>query len=507
MAIAVVGWGAGLADQRRVRPDQARAAERRSIADLQALQKSTGVGGEIDVLVAGAAPSPTPRSCAGWSPTRARCSSTSATARSAAAAPPTLCPAFSLPDLFNDATNLTSAADRRRAAQHGAPVLLARRDRAPTAAARRSPSASSSCRWPSRTRCLQEMRAPAEPTRRRARRPRRPAGHRRGGQRRGVVAVAAAADARRRAGPRSRSAVRGLPALGAGARAPAADRPGHRLVGARALRPAHPAEPDVGDARARRSSRSPPSSACCCPSATGPSARAGWRRRDGARSGPTAPPGPPCSRPATTAIAGFAVLVVSDIRMLRDFGFVTVIDLTVALRGRDGRAPGGADARRAEAPAAAEARAARTGPARRRPRVTPQKPPPAPRLPAGASRYGWFVGVVAVPAHRLHLGEHACARAASPPRGLRRGSALPQFAAPTATGPVPDGDVNVARKAGQGDAGSRAACTVRGIGVAQPCDLVRDSPAARSRSSPTRGAQCTGEIDALARARGAPPRA
>jgi uncharacterized protein len=35
----------------------------------------------------------------------------------------------------------------------------------------------------------------------------------------------------------------------------------------------------------------------------------------------------------TTAIAGFAVLVVSDIRMLRDFGFVTVIDLTVALLG------------------------------------------------------------------------------------------------------------------------------------------------------------------------------
>ncbi|MEY2536035.1 MAG: uncharacterized protein QOF29_3945, partial [bacterium] len=35
----------------------------------------------------------------------------------------------------------------------------------------------------------------------------------------------------------------------------------------------------------------------------------------------------------TTAIAGFAVLIVSDIRMLRDFGFVTVIDLTVALAG------------------------------------------------------------------------------------------------------------------------------------------------------------------------------
>jgi predicted RND superfamily exporter protein len=34
-----------------------------------------------------------------------------------------------------------------------------------------------------------------------------------------------------------------------------------------------------------------------------------------------------------TAIAGFAVLVVSDLRMLRDFGFVTVIDLTVSLLG------------------------------------------------------------------------------------------------------------------------------------------------------------------------------
>jgi predicted RND superfamily exporter protein len=34
-----------------------------------------------------------------------------------------------------------------------------------------------------------------------------------------------------------------------------------------------------------------------------------------------------------TAIAGFAVLIASDVRMLRDFGFVTVIDLAVALLG------------------------------------------------------------------------------------------------------------------------------------------------------------------------------
>jgi predicted RND superfamily exporter protein len=35
----------------------------------------------------------------------------------------------------------------------------------------------------------------------------------------------------------------------------------------------------------------------------------------------------------TTAIAGFAVLAFSDVQMLRDFGLVTVVDLTVSLLG------------------------------------------------------------------------------------------------------------------------------------------------------------------------------
>ena len=34
-----------------------------------------------------------------------------------------------------------------------------------------------------------------------------------------------------------------------------------------------------------------------------------------------------------TAIAGFAALIATDIRMLRDFGLVTVLDLGVALVG------------------------------------------------------------------------------------------------------------------------------------------------------------------------------
>ena len=48
---------------------------------------------------------------------------------------------------------------------------------------------------------------------------------------------------------------------------------------------------------------------------------------------PTPAPAPPCSPPALTAIAGFAVLIASDIQMLRDFGLVTVIDLAAALLG------------------------------------------------------------------------------------------------------------------------------------------------------------------------------
>jgi predicted RND superfamily exporter protein len=43
--------------------------------------------------------------------------------------------------------------------------------------------------------------------------------------------------------------------------------------------------------------------------------------------------GPAVFASAVTVLAGFAVLIASDVSMLRDFGFVTVIDLGVALLG------------------------------------------------------------------------------------------------------------------------------------------------------------------------------
>ena len=47
----------------------------------------------------------------------------------------------------------------------------------------------------------------------------------------------------------------------------------------------------------------------------------------------TLAPGKAVLASGVTAIAGFAVLVFTDIRMLRDFGLVTVFDLAVALIG------------------------------------------------------------------------------------------------------------------------------------------------------------------------------
>jgi hypothetical protein len=60
--------------------------------------------------------------------------------------------------------------------------------------------------------------------------------------------------------------------------------------------------------------------------------RAGRASREALRAA-YARTGPAVAASAATAIGGFAVLVASDVQMLRDFGLVTVIDLAVALIG------------------------------------------------------------------------------------------------------------------------------------------------------------------------------
>jgi hypothetical protein len=127
---------------------------------------------------------------------------------------------------------------------------------------------------------------------------------------------------------------------------------------------------------------------------------------------------------------------------------------------------------------------------------------PAPRLPAGASRYGWFVGVVVVIVLAYislnTLGSHGVGS-----RGLKVGAKAPPFAAPLALGRV-DGDVNVARAPGQGAAGDRPACGVRGPGILNLCQLAEHGPFVLAFLA-TRGTRCTRELDRLQGLRGSHP--
>jgi hypothetical protein len=111
-------------------------------------------------------------------------------------------------------------------------------------------------------------------------------------------------------------------------------------------------------------------------------------------------------------------------------------------------------------------------------------------------RYGWFLALVAgaliVYVSINTLSSHHVGSA-----GLKVGSRLPPFAAPLALGGV-DGDVNVARKAGQGSAGDKPACSVRGPGILNSCQLAERGPFVIVFMA-TRGAQCTRELDAVQR--------
>jgi hypothetical protein len=59
--------------------------------------------------------------------------------------------------------------------------------------------------------------------------------------------------------------------------------------------------------------------------------------------------------------------------------------------------------------------------------------------------------------------------------GVQPGSELPPFAVPLATGTV-NGDANIATRADEGEAGTRPACSVRGVGILNVCQLYAQGP-------------------------------
>jgi hypothetical protein len=117
-------------------------------------------------------------------------------------------------------------------------------------------------------------------------------------------------------------------------------------------------------------------------------------------------------------------------------------------------------------------------------------------------RYGWVVAV-AVFALIVYVSLNTLRSDHVSSRGPKAGSRVPPFAAPLALGDV-NGDVNVARKAGEGEAGDRPACSVRGPEILNSCQLAERGPFVLAFLA-TRAAKCTRQLDVLERARAAHP--
>jgi hypothetical protein len=124
---------------------------------------------------------------------------------------------------------------------------------------------------------------------------------------------------------------------------------------------------------------------------------------------------------------------------------------------------------------------------------------PVPR-PPGASRYGWFLGVVAV-LLLAYIGLNTLSNQGTSATGLKKGSLVPPFAAPLVFSSFKDdADVNVARKADQGGAGKVPACSMTDPGVLNICRLYASHPTVLVFTA-TRGGQCIRQLDIVQRLR------
>jgi hypothetical protein len=112
----------------------------------------------------------------------------------------------------------------------------------------------------------------------------------------------------------------------------------------------------------------------------------------------------------------------------------------------------------------------------------------------GASRNGWLVVVVGL-AVLVYISVNTLRTSGPGSRGLPAGDAMPPFAAPLATSGL-IGDANVARRAHQGAAGARPACSVTDPRALNSCTLARRGPVVLAFLTESSG-RCVAELDAM----------
>ena len=134
LALAVLGWG--LDTQTKVQTDITKLVPQSlsSLQSLRELERTTGVGGQINVMIRGKNVA-TPATITWMSRYEAAVLARFGYTQAHGCAHARLCPVFSLPDLFSGHASGTSATGaqhhrRRRAAQHHPALLLTGRDHA-----------------------------------------------------------------------------------------------------------------------------------------------------------------------------------------------------------------------------------------------------------------------------------------------------------------------------------------------------------------------------------------
>lgn len=117
------------------------------------------------------------------------------------------------------------------------------------------------------------------------------------------------------------------------------------------------------------------------------------------------------------------------------------------------------------------------------PVATPDIDDPVGLRGGGRSRIPLGIALLAGAVLLAWVGLNTAGNTGVPSTGPAPGSVAPPFAAPLALSRE-TGDVNVARRADQGAAGHVPACTVRGAGILNSCDLMRGHPVALAFFTP-----------------------